>query len=298
MTLKSLLSLYSGQSYEDAALSVSMTLATTFTAEVRFLRVEKPLSTVPEFSAMAFGQAFDRSGSVLAECVRGENGLVDCNDPLEKRAKQHGVAFDRSTHVAPSITGPLASFKSIIERPNICLAVEGRCCDMIVIGHHAAQTEDETEILMAAIFQTGRPVLIVPERVKSGNSEIYAPQCVAVAWDGSLESTRALAAALPLLTGTPTVRLLCAGDLGDRPTAAETDAVTNWLYWHGHRIEMEHLAAAHDAIGKTLVVRAGAIGADLLVAGAFGHSHFQDMLLGQTTQHILENIEIPLLVSS
>ncbi len=299
MTVKSLLSLFSGHPHEEAAISVSMALAATFTAEVRFLRIDKPLSAMPEFSgAMTYGQAFDRSATLLAECAVGGTGMADCNDRLEAFAKTHDVAFDRSTHVAPSVTGPRASFKSVVDRPDTCLAVEGRCCDMIVVAHHHPQTRDETDLLMSAIFQTGRPVLVVPERTKNADARLYAPGLVAVAWDGSLESARALACALPLLTGTPTVKLLCADEQSKHPTPAETDAITNWLYWHGHRIQIERLAAGHETVGKALVVRAGAVGADLLIAGAYGHGHDKDMLLGQVTQHILENMETPLLVSS
>src|SRR5579883_1389338 len=121
-------------------------------------------------------------------------------------------------------------------------------------------------------MQTGRPLLVVPD-----SAEWLDLRSVLVAWKDTGEARRAIADSLPLL------RL--AKEVTVAEILEEDDA---WLARHG-------IAASQrvgDAKGEggapaALDEIAGLAGAGLVVAGAYGHSRFRELILGGVTQHLM-----------
>ncbi|MGZ3297934.1 MAG: universal stress protein [Asticcacaulis sp.] len=60
------------------------------------------------------------------------------------------------------------------------------------------------------------------------------------------------------------------------------------------KIEAEY---SRDGIGVTLLAQAQALKAQLLVMGAYGHSHLGEMLFGGATDHVLKHGRLPLLLA-
>ncbi|KQQ97520.1 universal stress protein [Massilia sp. Leaf139] len=143
-----------------------------------------------------------------------------------------------------------------------------------------------------------RPVLAVPAAYEGRplHEEIL------VGWDGSLQATRAIAAALPLLVRASSVRLalvnadretgLHRGLHGDEPGAD----MALYLARHGVRVDVV-LEKSSAPIGEALLAMARAYDAGLVVSGAFGHSRYRELVLGGVTRVLLERSDLPVLVA-
>ena len=111
---------------------------------------------------------------------------------------------------------------------------------------------------------------------------------VAIAWDNSAQSARAVADAMPLLQKARMVSIFTAAD---KNTAAEIDsgsAMVGYLGSRGVKATFEMIRKDGQSIGKLLEAFALQNRADLLVMGAYRHSRLQEMILGGATRTILE----------
>ncbi len=175
----------------------------------------------------------------------------------------------------------IVSYKSLSDH----LAKEARCADLVVTGvdKNVSFFDTSRHIDMGDfVMQAGRPCLIVP-----AGTEKLALDHVVVGWNESAESRRAIRDALPLLklAGKITVVEIAAAE--ELATArVRLDDVVAWL--KRHQVEATALAAlAADDDSARLDVIVKEQGADLLVAGAYGHSRVREWALGGVTRNLL-----------
>ena len=145
------------------------------------------------------------------------------------------------------------------------------------------------------MIETGRPVLVVPyigifERVG---------RRVLVTWDGTREANRALHDALPLIGAAEAVTVLHVGahqaDLDrDRPWL---ERIVHHLQRHGIKAQAEERPRGSLAISDLLLSRAAELGADMIVAGAYHHSHLRETLFGGVSRDLLNRTTLPVLMS-
>lgn len=164
--------------------------------------------------------------------------------------------------------------------------------DLAVIGQGVESNSDDTLIAEAALFGSGRPVLVVPRIQKKPPSFDRA----LVAWDASRASARALADSLPLLMQAKTVEVVTVSDhrLSDKELPGFN--ITRHLARHGLNAELKRLTISGD-IGETLLSYAADSGSDFLVMGGYGHSRLREFILGGTTRTIMKSMTIPVLMS-
>ena len=176
------------------------------------------------------------------------------------------------------------------------LVMSARYCDLLVIGHHEHPGGDSAvPMVETAVLQTGKPVLVMPEERPA-----QAPgKHVCVAWNASREASRAIDAALPLLAAAERVDVVVVNARSEGDAHGEVPAadLCAHLARHGVRADAQSLDVGHHGIGETLLSRAGADGADLLVMGAYGHARWREMVLGGATAHVLHHAHIPVLMA-
>ncbi len=164
------------------------------------------------------------------------------------------------------------------------LAHEARAADLVLTGVARGDAFDSSRAVNTGnlVLQVGRPVLIVPLAAR----ELRLNQ-VLVGWKDTRESRRAIADALPLLKQAARVTLGTIAQEEDLGIAREGLAdVARWLARHG--IEAEQVASptiGDDA--NALWALAQDLGADLIVAGAYGHSRLREWVLGGVTKNLL-----------
>ena len=142
------------------------------------------------------------------------------------------------------------------------------------------------------IMQTGRPVLVVPRGV-----EHFDFQCALVAWKDTREARRALADALPLLRLMGRVVIAEIADPAEQGAAqAGLNKMVDWLARHGVTAVSRLVPSRGDA-GDQLRALAEEEGAELIVAGAYGHSRLREWVLGGVTRTLLRHGRRCLLLS-
>ncbi|WP_454856759.1 universal stress protein [Rhizobium binxianense] len=175
------------------------------------------------------------------------------------------------------------------------LMLHARHASLAIMGLPAKPSEPLTTLALSedVIFASGRPSLLLPQDWKPERQ----PGRIIVAWNGSREATRAISDAMPLLVKADDVRLIV---IRERKLAHLFGAdpgvdITRHLARHGVRVGLEQFSKGDP--GLTLLDRAHAIDADLLVMGAYGHSRTTEFILGGATRTMFEKADIPILLS-
>lgn len=207
------------------------------------------------------------------------------------------AALDRFDVLAASEGAPSVERRYVDDDLYGGLALQARYADLLVIG----QT-DPDEVLPGAspelagylLMSTGRPVLMLPY---AGHVERIGSRAV-VAWDGSLEATRAVTCALPLLKKANGVSVLVFDPAASPISHGEEPGADIGLYLarHGVKVEVSAQPGPIDA-GNALLSRVADLGADLLVMGGYGHSRFREMFLGGVTRTVLHSMTLPVLLA-
>jgi nucleotide-binding universal stress UspA family protein len=181
-------------------------------------------------------------------------------------------------------------FSHVIGREPDEVTRRGRLSDLIVVAKPSPERNgDNPSALEVAMFETGRPVLMVPP----DPPETFAGK-IAIAWDGGREAARALRAALPLLRKAARVEIMTA-QYGS--VAAKPSEVARYLGQHGIEARTWAFTPGRDPIGKELMIQCAETGADMLVMGAYGHSRFREMVLGGATRGVIEGATLPVLMA-
>ncbi|HZW13983.1 MAG TPA: universal stress protein [Noviherbaspirillum sp.] len=179
------------------------------------------------------------------------------------------------------------------------LCLQARYSDLVVVGQ--TDPEEALPALRAGfpeyvVMNSGRPVLVVPY---AGEFEQLGKR-VLVAWDASMEATRAVTAAIPFLRKSELVQVVVfdsksrANAHGEQPGAD----IALWLSRHGIKVDVSQQTTANDIdTGNALLSYATDFNADMLVMGGYGHSRFREILLGGVTKTVLESMTVPVLMA-
>ena len=159
--------------------------------------------------------------------------------------------------------------------------------DLVVLVRPAEH--EGKEALHAAIFDTGRLLLLVPPSPAAASS---FGRHMAIAWKTSDQAARAVTVAVPWLKCAERVALLMVGRKGE-PPASPDDAIA-LLDPHGITVEPVPLTRGAESVGAQLLHEAHALGADCLVMGAYRHFRLIEMILGGVTRHMLQEADMPL----
>ena len=169
----------------------------------------------------------------------------------------------------------------------------GRVFDLIVVGRPTpGALTPAMNTLEAVLFESGRPVLIAPP-----NAPLSLAGNVVIAWNGSTETARALAFAMPFLQAAERVTVLTVeGALAPGPSGEE---VTHSLRRQGVTAETVNSMGKRSpaAAGIVMLEEASKLGADLLIKGGYTQSRLRQMIFGGATSHILNEAQIPVLMA-
>jgi nucleotide-binding universal stress UspA family protein len=179
--------------------------------------------------------------------------------------------------------------------PATALVDAARTADLIVLGgaslpgpgvHNSA---DVTRVLLTS----GRPVLLAPP-----DGDYCSARQIVVAWKDTPETRRAVADAMPLLERADDVVILQLCDPSELATAElHTAEVALALARHGVRSRGEAEVCEAGLISSTLLDFARRQGADLMVAGAYGHSRLGEWVFGGVTRDLLHQSQLFVLFS-
>ena len=169
------------------------------------------------------------------------------------------------------------------------LVREARSADLFIIGVDRNASLFDTSRHVGAgdlVMQSGRPVLIVPAALDD-----LKPERVLVGWKDTRESRRAAFDALPLLkraTHVAVVEIAAKEDLAS--VRERLNDVVGWLARHGVvSASLAWPSSGDDATQLNAIAQEQA--ADVIVAGAYGHSRLREWALGGVTRELLLRAE-------
>jgi nucleotide-binding universal stress UspA family protein len=169
-----------------------------------------------------------------------------------------------------------------------------RTADTFVALRPNDRSNEPEDLIQNLLFGTGRHLFLVPDDWKG-----FTPlDNIVVAWNGSRESARALAEALPFLHQASKVGVLVVEGQHQTKTDAlkANDAVLH-LRHHGINAIKYRAVGEEDETADVLISECRSLGANLLVMGSYGHSRLHDLLPGSTTSRILHRSPVPLLIA-
>ena len=183
----------------------------------------------------------------------------------------------------------------LADDPEGALILMSSFADIIVLS----QTDPNHQVLGAVrelpeyvTLNVARPVLLVPYAGMAREIEGSA----LVAWDGSVEASRALHHAVPMLRRAARVLVAIFATEDERGLAGHAGDLLAWLGRHGVNGALHEL---HGDIsdGEALLSYAADRSADLIVMGAYGHTRLRELLLGGVTRTMLDKMTVPVLMA-
>ena len=255
--------LHIGHSNADL-LQITRSLAERFQAEVLGIMVGQP-------TQMIYGK-----GYALLDFFDKEEAHIE-QKIAESEAQFHEVfkGFSKHTEWRSTVTRePMADY----------IAAQACSADIILTSVSPSDFYEGPNGVNAGeiIMQAGRPVIVVPSAVKNLKLEN-----ILIGWKDTREARRAIADALPILklATQVTVVEICAEsefEVAERRLAE----VIAWLVRHGIAAKPV-VSVLVDTDATQFISIAKQQGADLVVAGAYGHSRFRQWVLGGVTNDLL-----------
>ncbi|WFU17698.1 universal stress protein [Bradyrhizobium sp. CB3481] len=252
------------------------------------------ISVARMFDAQVAGVAMCYSSVILAagmeavpadfvESLREESARV-ANEAIgrfKQSAAQAGFSAEAQM-VETSVEGSQRTFGHI-----------ARTFDLAIVAQTDPETTNATGLdAEAAMFESGRPVIVVPSIQKDG----IKLGCIVVCWDGSRTAARALADAMPFLQRAKSIEVINVGD-GRREAEQSLAAAGRHLARHGLNASTKALVADRTGVANVILSHAADRSADLIVMGGYGHSRLREFILGGVTRGILDTMTVPVLMS-
>jgi nucleotide-binding universal stress UspA family protein len=168
----------------------------------------------------------------------------------------------------------------------------GRIFDLIVLGRPGRDPDNPRMApLEAALFESGKPVLIVPKMVPPTR----IGRNVLIAWNGSTEQARTQAFAMPILHQAERVTVLTVE--GGTTPGPSGELATLHLLRNGINATALTVARGAQTTGEIILEQAASLGCDLLIKSAYTQSRLRQMMFGGATRHILANAILPVLMA-
>lgn len=210
--------------------------------------------------------------------------LIDQEEASVKRCLADLEAEFRG---ATRTRGGRVEWRGATDFPARFVLAQARCADIVVSGGQSPAFSDAFSLVSSRdlVMQIGRPLLVVPDRINWLDL-----RSVLVAWKDTPEARRAVADALPMLRKAKDIAIVEIPEVDDDRSAvmAHVSDVAAWLARHGVTATARVAEATGSETAAVQLERvAGDVGAGLIVAGAYGHSRFRELILGGVTQHLV-----------
>lgn len=184
-------------------------------------------------------------------------------------------------------------WRSAEQLPDGFAIASARAVDLIIAARREAVATLRGPDIGNLVMQSGRPVLLVPPE-----GSHFSTDRILIAWKDTREARRAITDALPILGKAKDVQLLVVHEpeASEAKVLASANDVAGFLAWHGVKATLVVRTDSNSA-GRSIEQCADEVGADLIVAGAYGRSRFMETLFGGVTRHLLQSRTTRVLLS-
>ncbi len=280
--MKTILLPFQDDDFAESALQTAHTIANRYGSHIEGLFVMPPQPVITGHGIAPL------PGVYLTQMAEDGRKLADAaHERFTRYLNKHDLAL-RDIQ-APSETGS-ASWREIEGLESQVIGDRGRLFDLVVIGR-STKYGDWNIICEAALFECGRPVLVVPEQAPETIGEN-----IVIYWNCSTENARTIALGMPFLADAKTVTVVSAlGALVPGPSGEE---LVDHLKRNGIAATADSVDAKGGApAGAAMLAYAKDSGADLLLKGAYTHTRLRQLIFGGATREILSSAVLPVLLA-
>lgn len=236
-------------------------------------------SVFPRSDIMAPARLVAGVADPLADAAR--NALLR----FEEIARRHGVSYET---------------RLVYDQAPDGLALLARFADLAVVSQDdpdesLGYTSPGTRMPEYVVANAACPVLVVP---RAAMAPLSCPRRVLLCWNGSVEASKAMAAAIPLMQRAfrTTLAVFAPAFPGGCASEQELADAQAFLGRHAVRAEVALRDPRHDT-GRAIFALAAERNCDLVVMGCFGHTRFQELLLGGASRTVLQEAKLPVLMA-
>ena len=211
----------------------------------------------------------------------------------EKAAKAAVARFEEAARLA-GISGEARALDAPVGAAPSTLARIARRFDLSVIAQPEPNQPALSRVFAeAALFETGRPLLIVPY-IQAAPLKLDR---IMLCWDGSRSAARAVGDAVPFLLQSKATEIVMVSGEPAKSNELPGADIGHHLARHGIKAEVKVIASPEIDIVDTILSYAVDQSVDLLVMGGYGHSRMREFMLGGVTRGILASMTFPTLMS-
>lgn len=281
--MKSILLPLTANIHEHVVIDASTCIAPWFDATINGLFVRADPRT--SISFMGEGLTADMIQD-LCEATESE-GLAQaekCKQTFDRAMEAADIDYEQHSG------GATANWRVAVGEVTDHVGRKARTADLAICPQPSSTQPGAQEILHDLIYRSGRPVMMIPEAgIQNSLDHIL------VAWNGRAEGARAVGASLPFLKRAGKVTLLQLGTINeDRPSLSD---VSDYLADYGVRSSIMIQQDYDSSVGAAILKCAEHENADMIVAGAYSHSRWREMILGGVTKHLVQHSQKPVFMS-
>ena len=261
----------------DPARDFAITIAETFDAHV---------------AGIAFAYAPHFPGYVMLE--------IPSDIVAQMIAESEKAALAAIEHFEAAATRSLLSaehrlFKSIGSLAPLILSTLAQRFDLGVLMQSEPNGVDNDDMIETSLFQSGRPLMVVPYIQKDGLKLDHVVCC----WDGSRAAARAINDGLPLLVKATTVDLLIVLNekTNTAPNIIRGADMAKHLARHDVKVQIVTVPAADIDVSNAILSYVADVSETLIVMGGYGHARLPEVILGGVTRDMLESTTVPVFMS-
>lgn len=245
------------------------------------------IGVAPQLYAYGYGIAYGRFVGVenwSQEVKDMTDELNQKSDQVEKLVQDAGISAEVLIEFCES------SLLRNSVMSHACLA------DRVVIVENSGLPADILDGVISGVVFDAPSGLI---HGRNSDKAAVSSQNAFIAWDSSKHCSAAIKSALQLFTNDTDITIGVfdpvkrEGEDGEEPGAD----LASWLSRHGFKITVEQYPSGGDEIADCILKRAKEKGADLIVMGGYGHMKIRQQLFGGTTETMLAQRELPILIA-
>ncbi|MEI9990994.1 MAG: universal stress protein [Rhizomicrobium sp.] len=283
MSIAKILVPVAGAECDVAAIATAIAAARPFSAHIELFAIhEDPALAVPLVGVPLAPDTID--AIIEGQTRHGNDAATRARATMREICGREAV---RIVPVAARGDAPTCSFRQCWGNVATSIGNEAALSDLVVLGPICWDNDQAfNEAFLDVLRDVRRPILVARGAARE-------PRRIAIGWDGSEAAAHAVASAMPFLERAEAVTILTIACRG--AVCASIAPLGDYLTRHGVAFGHRETDAGDASAGEALL--AAATGADMLVAGAYGHDHLGEALFGGATETLAGGAGMPVLLA-
>ena len=273
-----------GTPRDDVAIAAAVQAAKLFNSHVlvQFVHPD-PAEAIPLVGVPLSGEAMQ--AIIDGQTKFAQAAASRARESMTAVCQREGVEIIKAPECRPAAT---CSFRQIWGNADRLICDAAKLSDLVVFGPVRWRDSPEINEAFLDVLRSVRRPVLVANHAPSGRL-----RKIAIGWDGSAFAAHAICNAIPFLQHVEQILVIVVHRRG--AASVPTQELTDYLARNGLSFVLRVVDAGDTAPAEALMAEAMTAGADMLIAGGYGHDHLWETFFGGVTEKLLARAEIPVL---